>query len=136
MLGLEHSGDHDLKSLIRRQISHKSIETAGVAQAKLSDILIMIKSFREADRIRLAKDNRWKFIQDRINKYGAKRAYSLGFYSQGEKLIRKVVIDADFARVARLTLRSALARLQLEDMKRKREVLERKGFQNDIVPDE
>ena len=60
-----------------------------------------------------------------MNKYGAKRPYSFGFYSQGDKLIRQIVMNADFARVARLSLRKALVQLQLEDMKRRREILER-----------
>ena len=42
--------------------------------------------------------------------------------------IGKVVINADFARVARLTLRRVLANLQLEGMKRKREVRERENL--------
>ena len=128
MLGLEHGEDQDLKLLIRRQITIKSVETAGVAQAQLSDILFMVKEFKEVNKLRLAKNNRWRLILDRINKYGAKRPYSFGFYAHGDRLIRKVVINADFARVARLTLRRVLANLQLEGMKRKREVRERENL--------
>ena len=88
----------------------------------------MIKEFKELDSLRLAKNSRWKLVYDRMNKYGVKRPYSFGFYSQGDKLVRKVVITADFARVARLTLRNALTQLQLEDMKRKREVRKRESL--------
>ena len=87
--------------------------------------MVMIKEFKEVDNFRLAKNDRWKLIQERINKYGVKRPYSFGFYSQGEKQIRQVVINTDFARMARLTLRKSLVQLQLEDMKRKRKVRER-----------
>ena len=128
MLGLEHDEHQDLKLLIRRQITQNSIETTGFVQAQLSDILVMIKKFKEVDQFRLEKNNRWKLIQDRMNKYGVKRPYSFGFYSHGDRLIRKVVINADFARVARLTLRRVLANLQLEGMKRKREVRERENL--------
>ena len=50
MFGLEHGEDQDLKLLIRSQSNIKSVETAGVAQAQLSDILFMVKEFKEVNK--------------------------------------------------------------------------------------
>ena len=50
--------------------------------------------------------------------------------------IGKVVINADFALVARLTLRQAFVQLQLDDMKRMREIQERESLYNDSMLDD
>ena len=49
LLGLEHGEHQDLKVLIRKQITNQSNEGTGSAQAQLSDIIVMIKEFKELD---------------------------------------------------------------------------------------
>ena len=64
--------------------------------------------------MRLAKNYKWKLIQERINKFHAQRPYSFGFYSHGDKITKRIIINSDFTRVARLTLRKAMLDLQFE----------------------
>ena len=49
LLGLEYGERQDLKLLIRKQIINLSIEGTCTAQAQLSDIIVMIKEFKELD---------------------------------------------------------------------------------------